>query len=105
MIMMLWVYTAIKIIIIKILIIIENENGLFRSSVSVLGFFFAWHISSAYKHTSVEWKKKWMRWYDFFVCVPLTETRSEMERENGRERGGGKSNLYISAHSTASSVM
>lgn len=38
MVMMLWVYTAIKIII-KILIIIENENGLFRSSVSVLDFF------------------------------------------------------------------
>lgn len=53
MVMMLWVYTAIKIII-KILIIIENENGLFRSSVSVLEFFFAWHISSAYKHTSVK---------------------------------------------------
>lgn len=104
MIMMLWVYTAIKIIIIKILIIIENENGLFRSSVSVLDFFCLAYILSLQTH-KCKMEKKWMRWYDFFVCVPLTETRSEMERENGRERGGGKSNLYISAHSTASSVM
>lgn len=35
---LLWVYTAIQMII-KILIIIENEHGLFRSSVSVFDFF------------------------------------------------------------------
>lgn len=50
MIMMLWIYTAIKIIIIKILIIIENENGLFRSSVSVLDFFCLAYILSLQTH-------------------------------------------------------
>lgn len=54
--MMLWVYTAIKIII-KILIIIENENGLFRSSVSVLDFFCLAYILSLQTH-KCKMKKK-----------------------------------------------
>lgn len=67
MIMMLWVYTAIKIIIIKILIIIENENGLFRSSVSVLDFFCLAYILSLQTHKCRMEKK--MDEMVRFLCV------------------------------------
>lgn len=51
--MMLWVYTAIKII-----IIIENEHGLFRSSVSVFDFFFCLAYILAPQTHKCKMKKK-----------------------------------------------